>query len=530
MGADRRREARAVGLFRRGAGPGPDIENAWRAFAASLKPPYEGASFLLALLDGLAELMPAQGYYAYMAEADSDRLSLRATRTAAGLPQVGPNYAGLVAGQPLEPAVLEVVVPEEAPPVRWEEGVRPSLLLTFGRAVVLRASVRESRAQDVRLRRALDAWVGRLGPVVAVLVAHARAQEALEATARRAVTSQRAVEIALDPDRLMTFVARLGAEAVGASAGYLVVQEGDRGVEELWSSGDATALGASFGPALVLPYLRETRVAMWSDPRLPPRLLATGFRFCAAVRGGYDREQALLALASPRLPTSVPATQALLARLADALVGIVRDRQETVAATRSYVDSLTAVADLVDAANPYAPQHSRQVASLAQELAMEMEGDPAWAKTLELAGRLHDVGMAAIGLDLPARSGSLAESDRQVIRQHPDVGADLLSGLTSRVLPDSVARAVRHHHERWDGEGYPAGLRGEAIPPEARILAAAELFMGYTSARSYRPGLSPGRALYELTQAAGTAIDPAVLRALTAVCAKRGVRALPPGA
>ena len=446
-----------------------------------------------------------------------------------GVPQVGPNYAGLVAGQPVEPAVLEIVMPPGAPPVSWDEGPRPALVVALGPAVVLRVTVRESRAQDVRLGRALDAFVARLAPVVGVLVTNARATDALESAARKAVTRQRAVEIALDPDRVLAFVARLGSDAVGASAAYLVVGAGDPPTpEQVWSSGDASLLRASFGPELVLPYLTSTRAAMWTDPRLPPRLGAAGFRFCAAVQGAYGAERALLALATPRAPANAPATQAFLNRLGETLSGVVRDRQATVAATRGYVDSLIAVADLMDAANPYAPQHSRQVASLAYELALEVEGDEAWARTLELAGRLHDVGMAAIGLDLPARAGTLGESDRQVIRQHPDVGADLLAGLTAQVLPPAVVQAVRHHHERWDGEGYPVGLRGEAIPREARVLAAAELFLGYTSARSYRPGMPPGRALYELIQASGRALDPVVVRALTSLCRRRGVQAAPP--
>lgn len=520
----------AIFLLGRGPSAQTEAENAWQAVAAGLAPPFEPTSYLLALLNGLASLVEGLGFYAYMADAGTSRLTLKATRTAAGLPQVGPNYAGLVAGQSIEPAVLDMPAPEpDAAPVHWDEGLRPAVQVALGREVVLRATVRESRAQDVRLRATLEAFAQRCRPIVSVLVAYSHSATALETASRRAVTTQRAVEIALDPERILSFVARLGADAMGATAGYLVMRQAEGDDQTIWQAGD-TFLDGELAPSQLLAYLGETAAAMWLEPNLPQAVEAAGFRACAAVQGHYGAERSVLLLVSPRPPANASTGRALLGRLSETMSGVVRDRQAAQAATRGYLESLVAVADLVDAANPHAPQHSRQVAALAHDLALALGGEAPWARALAVAGRLHDVGMASIGLELVAQRGTLAEADRQTIRQHPDVGADLLLGLAPRVLPAWVPAAVRHHHERWDGEGYPAGLRGQDIPREARILAAAELFMGYTSARSYRTGMAPARALYEMVRASGSVLDPQVLDALIALCARRGVRPLPPDA
>jgi HD-GYP domain-containing protein (c-di-GMP phosphodiesterase class II) len=133
-------------------------------------------------------------------------------------------------------------------------------------------------------------------------------------------------------------------------------------------------------------------------------------------------------------------------------------------------------------------------------------------KLLELAGRLHDLGKVGIPAEVLEKDGPLAPDERRLLERHPAIGSNMLTSLRL----GAVSAWVLHHHERWDGTGYPDGLAGEAIPPAARILAVADAFDALTSDRVYRGRLTDAEALDELEGAAGTQFDPNVVAALVA--------------
>jgi HD-GYP domain-containing protein (c-di-GMP phosphodiesterase class II) len=124
---------------------------------------------------------------------------------------------------------------------------------------------------------------------------------------------------------------------------------------------------------------------------------------------------------------------------------------------------------------------------------------------LRLGGSLHDVGKIAVSSSVLRKPGPLTEEELAEIRTHPVAGARLIETVEDfrPALP-----YVLHHHERWDGGGYPHGLSGEEIPVEARLLGVADAFDAMTSDRSYRPALSVEQALAELERCAGTQFDP----------------------
>lgn len=135
--------------------------------------------------------------------------------------------------------------------------------------------------------------------------------------------------------------------------------------------------------------------------------------------------------------------------------------------------------------------HSLQVANLARLLA-EAEGYPtAVVEKAWLGGFLHDCGKVLISRQIHFKPGPLANEERAIMRRHPELGAALVASLG---LPDIVA-AVRHHHEHFDGSGYPAGLRGKDIPALARLVAVADHYVAMREERCYRPGHSHDEAL-----------------------------------
>jgi diguanylate cyclase (GGDEF)-like protein len=155
--------------------------------------------------------------------------------------------------------------------------------------------------------------------------------------------------------------------------------------------------------------------------------------------------------------------------------------------------------------------HSQQVADLSGAIATELALNDGAALRVRLTGWLHDVGKVAIPDRILAKRGPLDDDDWTVMRAHAEIGEQIILRVAG--LADAAA-GVRGHHERWDGGGYPDGLAGEAIPLEARIVAAADAFSAITSDRPYHAGQSLDEAIVEIRRSAGSHLDPTVVEAL----------------
>lgn len=177
----------------------------------------------------------------------------------------------------------------------------------------------------------------------------------------------------------------------------------------------------------------------------------------------------------------------------------------------------SAVAALVvalEARDPHLRGHSARVAELAAAIATAAGLPPMDVADIRLAGHLHDVGKIGIPDALLHKPGPLSDAEFAEVREHPELGARILASMTQL---GPVIDYVRHHHERWDGSGYPAGLAGEAIPRGARILAIAEIFDALTTPRPYQRTLTPREALARLEELSGSWLDPEAHRALRTV-------------
>lgn len=163
-------------------------------------------------------------------------------------------------------------------------------------------------------------------------------------------------------------------------------------------------------------------------------------------------------------------------------------------------------------------EHCPQVADLAAATAVQLGLDDAHIMRCRLAGWLHDVGKIAIPEDTLRKPTPLDDTEWDVMRTHSVLGEQLLAAMPN--LAD-VAPIVRHHHERFDGTGYPDGLAGRDIPIEARIVAAADTYAAITSAPAFRPPRDPAQALTEVRASAGTQLDPEVTEALCTIITAR---------
>ena len=166
---------------------------------------------------------------------------------------------------------------------------------------------------------------------------------------------------------------------------------------------------------------------------------------------------------------------------------------------------LATFSEALEARDPHLRGHSARVTAFAEALACRIGWSGRRLEVLRLGGSLHDVGKISVPAAVLRKPGALEEHEVAQIRRHPVTGARLVQDFADLqpALP-----YVLHHHERWDGGGYPHRLRGDRIPLEARVLAIADAFDAMTSTRAYRDALTVDAALSELERCAGTQFDP----------------------
>jgi PAS domain S-box-containing protein/putative nucleotidyltransferase with HDIG domain len=183
---------------------------------------------------------------------------------------------------------------------------------------------------------------------------------------------------------------------------------------------------------------------------------------------------------------------------------------------KAAVASLGATTELRD---PYTAGHQRRVAELAGAIAVELGWDEGRIETLNTSALLHDVGKIVVPAEILAKPGRLTDTEMMLIRLHAAVGADVVADID---FQGAVAETIRQHHERLDGSGYPAGLRGEAILPEARVLAVADVVEAMISHRPYRPALPVEEALTEVERGAGVLYDAEAAAACVRLLREKG--------
>lgn len=208
----------------------------------------------------------------------------------------------------------------------------------------------------------------------------------------------------------------------------------------------------------------------------------------------------------------------------DVALGLRVDQERERERKAEALTALYAVASHIDAREGAGANHSHNVGRISGLLARQLGLTPAHADLVRTAGLLHDVGKLGVRDDVLSKPDPLTEDDREELRQHTLVGERMLSGTEL----GEVRQWVLHHHERMDGSGYPAGLSGEEIPLEARIIAVAEALDVMVHDSAYRPAVGPQEAIDELRRCAGNQFDPRVVDALLELVA-RGVPGVIPG-
>ncbi len=272
-------------------------------------------------------------------------------------------------------------------------------------------------------------------------------------------------------------------------------------------------IGAQSGPAALRSLESETPDAVVLDVMMPgfdghevcrrirscPRTALTPVVMLSALTSQDDRIAGLRSGADEFMSKPFDATE-LVVRLA----GLIdRHRmQQRRDSTESVIEALLAALQLKD---PHTGDHSRRLATATVEFGRFLQLEATDLEVLGWAGLLHDVGKVGVPDELLGKTGPLSTAEWQVMRRHTEFGESLLRPLETLapVLP-----IVRHHHERWDGLGYPDGIRAERIPLLARVLQLVDAYDALTSERPYKPAWSRDRALVVMSGEAGSRFDP----------------------
>ena len=256
----------------------------------------------------------------------------------------------------------------------------------------------------------------------------------------------------------------------------------------------ATAIGLSIKQRILKVWNENF---LWSAPSYFVGALAAAAAAWVIQRGGYWT--ALL--------TSMPVY--LLYRTYKVYLGRVQDEQRHVAEVSDlHLATIEALALAIDAKDQTAESHIRRVQVYAAGLARALGMSDNEIQGVKTAALLHDIGKLAVPEHILSKPGPLTQEEFQKIRIHPQVGAEIISGVP---FPYPVAPLILSHHERFDGKGYPAGLKGEDIPLGARILSVVDYFDALMSERPYHKAMSFDAAIGLLRQESGKALDPRVV-------------------
>ncbi len=196
---------------------------------------------------------------------------------------------------------------------------------------------------------------------------------------------------------------------------------------------------------------------------------------------------------------------------ADSKVQIANGSSPTCVVTTVLHQFSESLGNAVDAKDSHTRQHSEEVAQVAHTLALGMGLSTGHADVIHVAGHLHDIGKIGIPDAILFKQKKLSTKEFEIIKKHSAIGASIVSPV-SELTTTGITAIILHHHERYDGTGYPAGLKGEDIPIGARVVAVADSLSAMLQDRPYNRAMSFAEASQEIARMSGSQFDPAVVR------------------
>jgi hypothetical protein len=432
------------------------------------------------------------------------------TRSGLVLDRLDAYAAGLTAAA----AISVIVLTERGTPLSIRDAAWPLVLFSIVAIVVERESVPTSAKTQVSVAFLPLVFVAVVfGPLAAALVGVAALSTEFPAIARM---SGRSDEVDRPYLRWLVWTSsRVLAGMAGGCAARLILSDDHPGTI---AAATAAATVAVLGTDAALTCLT---LRLRGSERIRDALIGIG-KVTAAGVPIYGAAVAFLAYAYIAVAPWTAALFLIPALAAHRLFVVTRKQEEALASLatanerleRANLSFAVALVATLDARDRYTAGHSEAVAMYARDIAAELGWSVAEQQRVDLCGLVHDIGKIGLAPGLLEKPGALTPDERLQMEEHSAIGQRILANVEDYA---EIAVIVRHHHERWDGGGYPDALAGESIPMISRILAVADAYDAMTSHRPYRAALPGVEARRRLRESSGSQFDPDVVAAFETV-------------
>lgn len=473
-------------------------------------------------LETIGQIVEADGYAFYIRDSQSGQYVLKAVRhRRSDNGQVEPSYSGLSSYRKevyLPPLSLKSDVAREGTGI-VREGEVPLLHFALdGAKGLVRIGPLARIPRNARAPLALLTDI--LPRVLDVLIESDRLHLKADVVETSSNALQAISQMAMEPEAVVRKTFTMSASALGMSGGCLLIS--DAGSVEMpvffgWPSSTKKNLADSANLSMLIQLIGSREQALWRDDTEPFRqamslLGHSGDSLLIAGRlplpgknawfiGGFPRLSGG-DLTEEQLSTTIRIMTAQLSQL-------TAMQQQMKPFGQSYAEFLKLLANTIDDLNPYTVGYSEQMSRYSIVVAKEMGLPDEQIRQIGLAAYLSNIGVLGLSEELYLKEGKFTEAEFEKMKLHTEVGASIVE---MTIGSKEVADYIRYHHERMDGNGYPAGLSGEQIPLGARIIAVVQTFLAKIGGRKYREPLPFGQAVHLIESMAGSQLDENVVR------------------
>ncbi|NLI92058.1 MAG: HD domain-containing protein [Peptococcaceae bacterium] len=474
---------------------------------------------LNAVLEAIISAVQADGYYFYIFDSQSDNYRLRVSRHKHCSYQVtGADYSGLVPydSRKYSPP-LGIAGPKKNGSILFTKDQKETLLelcLEGGEGLIRIGPV---RSLSVLGRKILEDVRMKLGPLLHLLLELEYVKNHVETikNTNRVIheLNQSVYSVDQVTQNVLTVMSRT-METSGCCLG--------RKADEKWDIPVMTRLAEEVEFQFrhdqetldILYQFLENKTVCQIKPDskefygIPYYFLALGIQSLVIAKTNSKCQKGIIIFWYKRLPNISKMQEAFLEMMAKRL-GEIWDQQEAYKALSfSYIKTWKTLIETLDNLEPHTVGHSELIVRYSVTLARQMNLSPEEIEDIKLAAYFHDIGMISLSGELANKQGRFNPLEYETIKFHPEAGATMIE---STIVNQKVASYIRHHHERWDGLGYPGGLGGNQIPLGARVIAAADFFTAKIQGRKYREPLTFEQAITDMSAASGTQLDPEVV-------------------
>ncbi|OPY57982.1 MAG: Cyclic di-GMP phosphodiesterase response regulator RpfG [Pelotomaculum sp. PtaU1.Bin035] len=474
------------------------------------------------LMEFVLPLVEAEGYYFYLLDRKSDSYVLKAVRHInADDGKIAPSYSGLLKyGKEIyNPPIGFPAGQQPEKPAIVKDGEVPLLTLPVKGGLGL-MRIGPIRRVPKRTMRMMDYICEKLQPALDIAVEIEKMKSQVETVRASDEAIRSLTKSTLDLDGSISTIMGLCIKMIDGSGGcFLYVNNNrielavtmglEKDTEDLFRR-DTEAqrqLYKLVDNKSLLVLTRESKDYL----SIPSYFAASGMEmlYILKVSGRANSGAAVFWFNNNPVIDQhrIAALEMLAKRMGDTLDSQLKFKE----LANSYLDTLKMLVTTVDNLEPYTVGHSKLISNYSGIIAREFKISSTDIKEIMTAGYLHDVGMLGLSGDILFKTGKYTDVEFETMKLHADVGASIIESTVSN---KRMASYIRHHHERWDGYGYPEGIKGENIPLGARIISVADMFNAKLTGRKYREPSSFETALTELQAASGTQLDPTVVEKL----------------